>query len=167
MKYAGPVCCLLAAMLPALPAAHALHAQQQSPATRNFHDLGHAILRELIEVNTTGSVGNTTTASQQLASRFEDAGFAPADVQVVGPTGKNRNLVVLYRGTGVHKPVLLLAHLDVVEARRADWTYDPFVLTEKDGYFYGRGTQDQKGGAATLVTTLLRLKTEKWVPVPR
>jgi acetylornithine deacetylase/succinyl-diaminopimelate desuccinylase-like protein len=164
MKYAGPVCCLLAAMLPALPAAHALHAQQQSPATRNFHDLGHAILRELIEVNTTGSVGNTTTASQQLASRFEDAGFAPADVQVVGPTGKNRNLVVLYRGTGVHKPVLLLAHLDVVEARRADWTYDPFVLTEKDGYFYGRGTQDQKGGAATLVTTLLRLKTEKWVP---
>ena len=96
--------------------------------------------------------------------RFKDAGFAPADDQVVGPTPKNRNLVVRYRGTGAHKPVLLLAHLDVVEAKRDDWTYDPFVLTENDGYFYGRGTQDVKGGAAMLVTALLRMKQEKFVP---
>jgi acetylornithine deacetylase/succinyl-diaminopimelate desuccinylase-like protein len=96
--------------------------------------------------------------------RFKDAGFAPEDDQVVGPTPKNRNLVVRYRGTGAHKPVLLLAHLDVVEAKRDDWTYDPFVLTEKDGYFYGRGTQDVKGGAAMLVTALLRMKQEKFVP---
>jgi acetylornithine deacetylase/succinyl-diaminopimelate desuccinylase-like protein len=137
-------------------------AQQQSAAT--FHQIGHAVLRELIETNTTGSSGNTTLAVQQLATRFEDAGFPAADVQIVGPTPKNRNLVVRYRGTGAHKPLLLLAHLDVVEAKRADWSYDPFVLSEHDGYFYGRGTQDQKGGAAMLVTTLLRLKAEKWTP---
>ena len=137
-------------------------AAQQSPTT--FHQLGHAILRELIETNTTASSGNTTDAAMQLANRFTDAGFDKADVQVVGPGPKNRNLVVRYRGSGAKKPVLLLAHLDVVEAKREDWTYDPFVLTEKDGYFYGRGTQDVKGGAATLVTTLLRLKAEKVVP---
>ena len=135
---------------------------QQSPET--FHQLGHAILRELIETNTTGSSGNTTIAAGQLATRFRDAGFPEADVQVVGPTPKNLNLVVRYRGSGAHRPILLIAHLDVVEAKREDWTYDPFRLTEHDGYFYGRGTQDQKGGVATLVTTLLRLKEEHVVP---
>jgi len=135
---------------------------QQSPVT--FHQLGHAILRELIETNTTASSGNTTIAAGQLATRFRDAGFPEADVQVMGPTPKNMNLVVRYRGSGARKPILLLAHLDVVEAKREDWTYDPFQLTEHDGYFYGRGTQDQKGGAATLVTTLLRLKEEHVVP---
>jgi acetylornithine deacetylase/succinyl-diaminopimelate desuccinylase-like protein len=146
----------------AVATASTVSAQQQSSTT--FHQLGHAILRELIEVNTTASSGNTTIAATQLANRFHDAGFSDADAQVVGPSVKNRNLVVRYRGTGAHKPVLLLAHLDVVEAKRADWTYDPFALTERDGYFYGRGTQDQKGGAAMLVTTLLRLKTENVVP---
>ncbi len=143
-------------------AARVAAAQEMSPTT--FHQLGHAILRELIETNTTASKGNTSVAAEQLAVRFKDAGFPDADVQVVGPVAKNRNLVVRYRGSGAHKPVLLLAHLDVVEAKREDWTYDPFVLTEKDGYFYGRGTQDVKGGATTLVTTLLRLKQEHWVP---
>ena len=143
-------------------AATPLVAQQSSAS--NFHQLGHAILRELIETNTTASVGNTTTAAEQLQVRFKDAGFSAEDDQVVGPTPKNRNLVVRYRGNGTHKPVLLIAHLDVVEAKREDWTFDPFVLTEKDGYFYGRGTQDQKGGAAMLVTSFLRLKQEKFVP---
>ena len=136
----------------------------QQPSRSDYHQLGHAILRELIETNTTASVGNTTVAAEQLQVRFKDAGFAAEDDQVVGPTPKNRNLVVRYRGTGAHKPVLLLAHLDVVEAKRDDWTYDPFVLTEKDGYYYGRGTQDVKGGAAMLVTALLRMKQEKFVP---
>ncbi len=144
-----------------LAAQNPVTAQQ---STTTFHQLGHAILRELIETNTTASRGNTTIAAQQLATRFHDAGFPDADVQVVGPTTKNRNLVVRYRGTGAHKPVLLLAHLDVVEAKREDWTYDPFVLTENGGYFYGRGTQDIKGCAAMLVTTLLRLKQENWTP---
>ena len=129
-----------------------------------YHQLGRAILREMIETNTTASSGNTTTIAEQLQVRFKDAGFAETDVQVVGPTPKNRNLVVRYRGSGAKKAVLLLAHLDVVEAKRTDWTFDPFKLTEQDGYLYGRGTQDVKGGAATLVAALLRMKQEKIVP---
>src|SRR6185437_5594602 len=129
----------------------------QQPTPTSFHQLGEAILKELIETNTTGSSGNTTVADEKLAQRFRAAGFAAADVQIVGPEAKNRNLILRYRGSGAHKPILLLAHLDVVEAKRSDWTYDPFVLTEHDGYFYGRGTQDQKGGATLLTTTLLRL----------
>jgi len=149
---------LFASLLIATPAL------AQQPSRSDYHQLGHAILRELIETNTTASAGNTTIAAEQLQVRFKDAGFASEDDQVVGPTPKNRNLVVRYRGSGAHKPVLLLAHIDVVEAKRDDWTYDPFALTEKDGYFYGRGTQDVKGGAAMLVTALLRMKQEKVVP---
>ncbi len=130
----------------------------------NFHQLGHAILREMVETNTTLDHGDVTPLASQLATRFHDAGFPDSDVVVIGPTAKNRNLVVRYRGTGAHRPILLLAHLDVVEARRSDWTYDPFQLTERDGYFYGRGTQDVKGGATLLATTLLRLRAERFVP---
>ena len=151
-----------AALIACIAVSSTLSAQQ--PPQSSFHQLGHAVLREMIETNTTGSSGNTTVLARQLQTRFEDAGFPAADVQVVGPTEKNQNLIVRYRGSGVRKPVLLLAHLDVVEAKRDDWTYDPFVLSEHDGYFYGRGTQDQKGGAAMFVTTLLRLKAEHWVP---
>lgn len=141
-----------------------LGAQQQDPKT--FHDLGHAILREMIETNTTGSSGNTSDLAEQLATRLRAAGFPSADIKVVGPTTKNMNLVVRYRGApnSAKKPILLLAHIDVVEAKKEDWTYDPFRLTETGGYFYGRGTQDQKGGATALVTTLLRLKGENFVP---
>ena len=139
-------------------------ATAQQPSATTYHQLGHAILRELIETNTTGSSGNTTIVADQLATRFRDAGFADADVQVIGPTPRNRNLIVRYRGSGARKPILVLAHLDVVEAKREDWSYDPFRLTEHDGYFYGRGTQDQKGGAAMLVTALLRLKSENFTP---
>jgi acetylornithine deacetylase/succinyl-diaminopimelate desuccinylase-like protein len=148
----------------AMIAGVAAPARAQQQTTETFHQLGHAILRELIETNTTASSGNTSVAAEQLAERFKDAGFPAADVQVVGPTAKNRNLVVRYRGSGKARPILLLAHLDVVEAKREDWTYDPFKLTEKDGYFYGRGTQDIKGAATTLVTTLLRLEQEHWMP---
>jgi len=143
-----------------LAAATRLAGQQPSA----YHQLGRAILREMIETNTTASAGNTTTIAEQLQVRFKDAGFPEADVQVVGPSPKNRNLIVRYRGSGAKKPVMLLAHLDVVEALPSDWTYDPFKLTEKDGYLYGRGTQDVKGGATTLVTALLRLKQEGFVP---
>ena len=139
-----------------LTVATRLDAQQ----TSTYHQLGRAILREMIETNTTASSGNTTTIAEQLQVRFRDAGVPEADVQVVGPTPKNRNLIVRLRGSGAKKPVLLLAHLDVVEAKPTDWTFDPFKLTEKDGFFYGRGTQDVKGGAATLVTALLRMKFE-------
>ncbi len=99
-----------------------------------------------------------------MAARLKAAGFPDADVRVLGPSAKKGNLVVRYRGTGAKRPMILLAHLDVVEAKREDWSFDPFVLTEKDGYFYGRGTADDKTMAAVFVANLIRLKSEGFVP---
>ncbi len=126
--------------------------------------LGREVLKELIETNTTLSSGSVTAAAERMAARLVSAGFPQADVQVVGAAEKKRNLVARYRGNGARKPILFIAHLDVVEARREDWSLDPFVLTEQDGYFYGRGTLDVKGGAATLVAAFVRLRQERWVP---
>jgi len=126
--------------------------------------LGRDILKELIETDTTHSGGSTTVAAERMGARLIAAGFPKADVQVVGGADRKGNLVVRYRGAGTAKPVLFLAHLDVVEARREDWTLDPFVLTERDGFFYGRGTLDVKGGAATLVTAFARLRQEGFKP---
>lgn len=92
--------------------------------------LGREIFRKLIETDTTHSTGDTTRAAEALAVRFRAAGFPETDVQVIGPNARNKNLVVRYRGTGVQPPVLLLAHLDVVEAKREDWSLDPFKFTE-------------------------------------
>lgn len=129
------------------------------------NERARAIFEQLININTTGSSGSTTAAAKAMADWLIRAGFAPADVQVIGPAGSpNHNLVARFRGTGRQKPVLLLAHLDVVEARREDWSLDPFTLTEQDGYFYGRGTLDVKDGAAILVATLARLKQEGYRP---
>src|SRR5438105_2633163 len=99
--------------------------------------LSRDILKGLIEINTTDSVGNTTTAANAMAKRLRDAGFPAADVQVLGPNDRKGNMIARLRGTGAKKPVLILGHLDVVEARREDWTTDPFQFVEKDGYFYG------------------------------
>jgi len=126
--------------------------------------LAHDVLKQLIEINTTDSVGNVTTAAEALAQRLRAGGFAAADVQVLGPNDRKRNLVVRLRGTGKHKAILMIGHLDVVEARREDWSTDPFKFIEKDGYFYGRGTEDMKDGDAIMVTTLLRLKKEGFRP---
>jgi acetylornithine deacetylase/succinyl-diaminopimelate desuccinylase-like protein len=122
------------------------------------------IFKELIEINTTDSVGNNTQAAEAMAKRLLDAGFPQADVAVLGPHERKKNLVARLRGTGAKKPVLLIGHLDVVEARPEDWTTDPFKFIEKDGFFYGRGTQDMKNGDAILVTTLIRMKKEGYQP---
>ena len=122
------------------------------------------IFKQLIEINTTDSVGNVTTAAEALATRLRDAGFPAQDVIVAGPNDRKKNLVVRLHGTGRQKPILFLAHLDVVEARREDWTTDPFQFVEKDGYFYGRGTVDIKDGAAILVTNFIRMKKTGLVP---
>ena len=122
------------------------------------------VFKQLVEINTTHSVGDTTKAAEAMAVRFKAAGFADADMRVLGPSAKKGNLVVRYRGTGTKRPMILLAHLDVVEAKREDWSMDPFVLTEKDGYFYGRGTADDKTMAAVFVANLLRLKSEGFTP---
>jgi acetylornithine deacetylase/succinyl-diaminopimelate desuccinylase-like protein len=126
--------------------------------------LAHDIFRELIGINTTDSVGNVTTAAEAMAARLRAAGFSSADIHVAGPNDRKKNLVVRLRGAARHKPLLMLGHLDVVEARRADWSTDPFQLTERDGFFYGRGTLDMKSGDAIMVTTLIRLKQEGFRP---
>lgn len=132
-------------------------------ATRS---LSRDILKQLIEIDTTDSVGSTTVAAEAMAKRLLDAGFPPEDVMVLGPNARKGNLVARLHGpaAGARKPVLLIGHLDVVEARREDWTTDPFQFVEKDGYFYGRGTQDMKDSDAILVTTFIRLKREGYRP---
>ena len=125
--------------------------------------LAREILAELIGINTTVEHGSTTPVALAVARRLVAAGFPAADVQVVGLEG-NRNVVARLRGTGKRRPILLLAHLDVVEALRSDWSMDPFTLTERDGYFYGRGTSDIKDMAAIFVATLIRLKRDHFVP---
>ncbi len=129
-----------------------------------YQKLGREIYRDLVETDTTHSSGDTTKAAEMLARRFRAAGFPETDVQVIGPETTNKNLVVHFRGSGGAGPVVLLAHLDVVEARREDWSIDPFKLTEKDGFFYGRGTSDDKDGATTLAAALLRLRQEGFKP---
>jgi len=135
-----------------------------SAADRQADALAHDIFKQLIEINTTDSVGNVTTAAEAMAKRFRDAGFPPADMFVGGPNERKKNVVVRLHGTGRHRPVLLIGHLDVVEARREDWSTDPFKLVEKDGFFYGRGTSDMKDGDAIMATAVLRLKQEGYRP---
>jgi acetylornithine deacetylase/succinyl-diaminopimelate desuccinylase-like protein len=127
--------------------------------------LGREILRELVETNTTHAFGSTGIA-KAIEHRLLAAGFLKKDIVVLAPADhpSKGNVVVRYRGKGNAKPVLFLGHLDVVEANREDWSVDPFVLTELDGWFYGRGTIDMKNGVAALVETLIRLKREGFVP---
>jgi len=122
------------------------------------------IYKQLIEINTTDSIGNTTTAAEAMAARLRAAGFPPVDVQVLGPNPRKGNLVARLRGSTNQRPILLVAHLDVVEAKREDWSLDPFKLTEQDGYYYGRGTSDDKAMASIFIANLIRYKKEGFVP---
>ena len=134
-------------------------------ATSDLHRTGRDLLKELIETDTTHSSGSTTIAAERMAARLLAAGFPRADVVVAGEADRKGNLVARLRGSGgTKKPILFLAHLDVVEAKKEDWTMDPFVLNEKDGYFYGRGTLDVKGGAAILVAAFAAWKQQSFVP---
>jgi acetylornithine deacetylase/succinyl-diaminopimelate desuccinylase-like protein len=126
--------------------------------------LARDIYKQLIEINTTDSVGSTTVAAEAMAQRLRDAGYPATDVQVLGPNPRKGNLVARLRGTGARKPMLMICHLDVVEARREDWSMDPFQFVEKDGYFYGRGSGDIKDGDAILMAAMIRLKQENFQP---
>jgi len=126
--------------------------------------LAREIYAELIGINTAHSTGSTTAAAEAIAKRLRAAGFPPEDVQVLEPVARKGNLVARYRGNGSAPPLLLLAHLDVVEARDSDWTLAPFTLTESDGWFYGRGTIDDKAMAAIWIANLLRYRREQFVP---
>jgi len=149
---AGAVC-----LQPAWPAA-----QREEVARKMAHD----IFKQLIEINTTDSIGSTTVAAKAMAQRLLDAGFPAADVAVMGPNERKGNLIARYRGKAGRRlrPILIIGHLDVVEARPEDWTTDPFQFVEKDGYYYGRGTQDMKASDAIMVTDFIRLKQERFIP---
>ena len=152
---------LTAALVLAAPNAIA-----QGPALTPEQQSLHEIYKQLIETNTEDSagVGSVTKASEQIAARFRAAGFPESDIHLLGPTPDKQALVVRYHGTGAKKPLLLLAHLDVVMALPSDWTTDPFTLVEKDGYFYARGAIDDKAMASIFVANLLRYKREGFVP---
>jgi acetylornithine deacetylase/succinyl-diaminopimelate desuccinylase-like protein len=135
--------------------AAALSAEQQ---------LAFDIYKELVEIDTTTATGDTGQAADAMAARLRAAGFDESDVQVFKPASRKGNLVARLRGTGKRKPILLLAHLDVVPANREDWSVEPFKLLEKDGYFYSRGTGDDKFMAAAFVANLIRYRKEGYKP---
>src|SRR6195256_711734 len=157
------VCLAILAIAPIDLCARA-ESQDRAVTSPTVNQMARDIFKQLVEINTTDSVGNVTTAAEAMATRLRDAGFSEKDVIVAGPNEKKKNLVVRFQGTGRRKPILFIGHLDVVEARREDWTTDPFPFVEKDGYFYGRGTEDMKEGDALLVTNFIRLKKEGYVP---
>jgi acetylornithine deacetylase/succinyl-diaminopimelate desuccinylase-like protein len=128
-------------------------------------DLARDMLKTLVEINTTHEHGSTA-AAKAIQDWLSSAGFSAGDVVFLAPPDHptKGNVVVRYRGKHPGDAVLFLGHLDVVEARREDWSVDPFKLTEQDGWFYGRGTIDMKDGDAALVESLIRLKREKFVP---
>jgi len=148
---------LLTLACAALPA---FGAELDAPTRRLAHD----IFQQLVEINTTDSVGNVTTAAKAMKQRLLDAGFSKDDLYLGGPNDLKENLVVRYRGTGAKQPMLFIGHLDVVEAPRDEWHTDPFKFVEKDGYYYGRGTQDMKENDAIFVTDFIRLKKAGYKP---
>ena len=126
--------------------------------------LAHDIYKEFIEIQSGFTTGSTTPVAQAAAARLKAAGFPDSDIFLGGASPKKANLVVLYHGSGARKPLLLLAHIDVVEAKREDWSMDPFQLTEKDGFFYGRGTGDDKAQAAVWIANLMEYRREGFKP---
>ncbi len=126
--------------------------------------LTREIFKELIEINTTNSVGNTTQAAEAMAARLKAAGFTDKDIFIGGPNPRKGNLVATLKGSGKRKPLLLLAHIDVVEALPEDWTIDPFKFQEIEGYYYARGSSDDKAMAAIFIANLIRYKQEGFAP---
>ena len=141
-----------------------LAASAAAQPTNSYQRLAHDIYKELVEINTVTATGDTAAAAQAMAGRLRAAGFPADDVHVFNPAPRKGNLVARLRGSGTKKPLLLVAHMDVVEAKREDWTTDPFKLVEKDGYYYGRGTGDDKFMAAAFVANLIRYRQEGYRP---
>ncbi len=135
-------------------------AQQLSPELTAFRE----IYRELVEINTTDSVGDTVRAAEAMAARLRAGGFPAQDIRVLSSGPRKGNMVARLRGTGAGRPILLLAHLDVVEARREDWASDPFKLQEVDGYFRARGAIDDKAMASIFVANLIEYAKQGFKP---
>jgi len=145
-----------------LVVAGAAHGADLTPVQKQMRE----IYQELVETNTTNSTGSCTVAANKMAKRLKAAGYQDADLHLIVPPGgpTKGNLVARIKGDGSKKPLLLLAHIDVVEANRADWVRDPFKLVEEDGMFYARGASDDKAMAASFVANMIRYKKEKLAP---
>jgi acetylornithine deacetylase/succinyl-diaminopimelate desuccinylase-like protein len=157
LRHLPALCAALLAMTAALEAQTG-----KDPAARA---LEREILKQLIEINTSDSAGHTPEAAKAMADRLLNAGFPAGDVRVLGYNPRYQSLVARYRGRSAgKKPLLLMAHLDVVDARREDWSTDPYQFIEKDGFYYGRGTEDVKDGVAMLIANFIRYKKEGFVP---
>ena len=156
--------CLSRFLVFVLVAASGMASRIEAADLESHQQLARDLLEELIEINTTDSVGDNTAAAKAMAARLLEAGFAADDVQIFEPAPGKGNLVAHYRGSGNRAPILLLAHIDVVEAHPDDWSFDPFEFREEDGYFYGRGTSDDKGMAAIWIANLIRMKQEGFAP---
>lgn len=154
---------LLAGMLIAT-SCFAISAGAQTTRPEAEKKLAHDIYKEFIEIQSGYTTGATTPVVTAAVRYLKAAGFSDFDIFVGGPTEKKMNLVVRLRGTGTKKPILLLAHTDVVEAKREDWTTDPFQFVEKDGFYYGRGTGDDKAQAAVWIANLIQYKREGFKP---
>ena len=155
---------LPAAIIASGTALAAAPAAGQAVTLEPHQELARELLRELIEINTVDSAG-TTAAAEAMAKRLLDAGFPSEDVNVVGPNERKMNLVARLRGNDSgRQPILLLAHLDVVEALPTDWNMDPWTLNEMDGYYYGRGVTDDKDEAAIYTANFIRYKQEGFIP---
>jgi len=152
----------LAALLLSSFAAVSACAQATRPDSEK--QLAHDIYKQFVEIQSGFTTGSTTPVAEAAAARLRAAGFPDADIFLGGASPKKENVVVRYHGSGKRKPLLLLAHIDVVEAKREDWSMDPFQLNEKDGYFYGRGTGDDKAQAAIWLANLIQFKKEGFVP---
>jgi len=139
-----------------------VHTQTTRPEAEK--QLAHDIYKEFVEVQSGYTTGSTTPVAEAAAARLRAAGFPESDIFLGGASPKKANLVVRYHGTGARKPLLLLAHTDVVEAKREDWSVDPFQFLERDGFFYGRGTGDDKAQAAVWIANLIRYKQEGFKP---
>lgn len=142
----------------------AVAAQDRALPPERERQLARSILQEMVEIKSGYSTGTTTPVAEAVARRLIAAGFPEADIFVGGASPTKANLVVRYRGTGRRRAILLLAHTDVVEARREDWSMDPYSFTEKDGYFYGRGVGDDKAQAAVWIANLIRYRREGLKP---
>jgi acetylornithine deacetylase/succinyl-diaminopimelate desuccinylase-like protein len=140
--------------------------QTSTSSPSRYHQLARDIFQELVEIKSTESGVSSTPAAEAIARRMRAAGFPEADIQVIGPSERKKNVVVRLHGRGQAKPILIFGHLDVVEAEKGDWSpdLDPFKLIERDGYFYGRGTQDMKGAATIAAVNFIRWKQQGWVP---
>ena len=150
----------LATLLLSLGLSQSAQALDAAAEKTLFHD----IYKELVETDTSHSAGDNTLAARRMEKRLRDAGFSDVEIRVVEPFPKKGNLVLRLKGSGERKPLLLLAHIDVVEARREDWSTDPFKLVEMDGYFTARGAADDKAMASAFVSIMSQLKREGFKP---